>query len=176
MTTAESNMPLTASRAHNESPPQTVSPSDELKNAQSRYLAGEPRGRVFRDLVVNSIAQSRRNSRPSILDIGCGHGFMGDTSLQHSIISQGAHAVGIEPDAEIEVSQVFTEVHRTTFELAPLASGSIDVAYATFVLEHVSDPARFWGKLYECLAPGGVFWGFTVDARHPFCFASQTMQ
>ncbi len=50
--------------------------------------------------------------------------------------------------------------------------GSIDVAFAVMVLEHLADPARFWGKLWEVLRPRGVFWGLTIDARHWFCHAS----
>jgi hypothetical protein len=36
------------------------------------------------------------------------------------------------------------------------------------VLEHLRTPQTFWDKLFEVLADGGVFWGLTVDARHPF--------
>jgi len=44
------------------------------------------------------------------------------------------------------------------------------------VLEHVASPERFFGKLHDALAPGGVFWGFTVDRRHYFSCASRIME
>jgi hypothetical protein len=43
------------------------------------------------------------------------------------------------------------------------------VAYAIMVLEHLAEPQRFWDKVSAVLAPGGVFWGLTVDSRHWFC-------
>ena len=60
----------------------------------------------------------------------------------------------------------FAEVHRCTLEEWPLAAGSIDLAYAVMVLEHLSRPQPFWDKLFDVLADGGIFWGLTVDARH----------
>jgi len=41
------------------------------------------------------------------------------------------------------------------------------------VLEHLENPQVFWDKVYKILRPGGVFWGFTADARHWFVSASQ---
>ena len=40
------------------------------------------------------------------------------------------------------------------------------------VLEHLADPRTFFEKVHTVLRPQGVFWGFTVDARHPFVTAS----
>jgi len=40
------------------------------------------------------------------------------------------------------------------------------------VLEHFAEPQIFWDKVYNVLRDGGVFWGFTVDARHGFVAAS----
>ena len=49
---------------------------------------------------------------------------------------------------------------------------AVHVAYSAFVLEHLPRPFRFWRALHNCLVQGGVFWGFTVDSRHPFAAAS----
>ena len=83
--------------------------------------------------------------------------------------------IGVEPDPAIAVPEYFDEIHPCLFEHAESAPGSVDVAYSSFVLEHVECPKRFWEKLRTCLAPGGVFWGFTVDARHPFAMSSTLM-
>ena len=40
------------------------------------------------------------------------------------------------------------------------------------VLEHLREPQSFFDKLCTVLAPGGIFWAFTMDARHWFCPAS----
>ena len=146
------------------------SPALELSAALARYREGESRKTIFRDLVRGSIRKCADG--PSVLDIGCGHGFDGDADLQRSIADEAARFIGIEPDPDIVAPDYFTEVHHSTFEDAALQPGSVDVAYSAFVLEHVERPLFFWRKLSECLAPGGVFWGFTVDARHLFSLAS----
>jgi hypothetical protein len=40
------------------------------------------------------------------------------------------------------------------------------------VLEHFENPQIFWNKILNVLKKDGVFWGFTVDARHWFVFVS----
>jgi len=121
-------------------------------------------------MVLNAIADAP--SCPRVLDIGCGLGFDDDLRLQTSIAAAAGAYVGVEPDPEIPLAPYFEETHRCYFEDAPLAPNSFQVAFAVMVLEHLTDPARFWSKVHEVLAPGGVFLGFTMDARHPFCRAS----
>jgi SAM-dependent methyltransferase len=104
---------------------------------------------------------------PAILDIGCGSGFDDDLKLQQRIIAAAGQYVGVDPDAGEGM-----HFHRTLFENAPLPPDSIDLAFAVMVLEHIADPALFWQKLYSVLRDGGIFWGFTVDARHWFRQAS----
>jgi SAM-dependent methyltransferase len=113
-----------------------------------------------------------RRPLPTIVDIGCGGGLDGDEPLQRSFANGAGRFIGIEPDSEIQLGDYFTETHRSSFEEAPLAAGSVDVAYAVMVLEHLTHPRRFWEKLHEVLANGGVFWGMTVDARHVFSWLS----
>jgi SAM-dependent methyltransferase len=135
-----------------------------------RYQAGEWRAPIFRDLVLNEIANVPGPAR--VLDIGCGRGFDDDFKLQASIAQASGTYVGIEPDETVELPPLYQEEYRCCFEDAPLPAASIDVAFAVMVLEHLSDPARFWNKLAEVLCEGGVFLGFTMDARHWFCTAS----
>jgi len=143
----------------------------ELSEALRRYRGGEPRGVIFRDLVLGSVRTFSPDS-VTILDIGCGHGFDGNADLQRSIADRAARFIGVEPDRRIVPPPYFTEVHQCTLEHAVIAPGSVDVAYSTFVLEHVQYPDLFWAQLNKVLRSRGIFWGFTVDARHPFCLAS----
>lgn len=152
------------------SPPQQM--TDWKNDVTRRYHSGEWRGTIFRDLISNSI----QNQGDRVLDIGCGHGFDDDAGLQRSIAELTSHYVGIEPDSEIKVPDYFDEVHHSVLEDAPLEKHVIDVAYSMFVLEHIEDAGRFWQKVDDVLAPGGVFWGFTVDGRHPFRVASDAME
>ena len=135
-----------------------------------RWRLGAYRAGFFRDLIL---ADARRlGPRPTLLDIGCGSGLDGDPAMQQSLADVAGRYIGIEPDLSMTVGPCFTEVHRCPLEDAPLATGSIDVAFAVFVIEHLRQPQDFWERLYELLGPGGVFWGFTIDRRHFFGLAS----
>lgn len=136
-----------------------------------RYRGGEWRDRIFRDLVAEEVRCL--GGGPTILDIGCGRGLDGSVPLQRSIADLAAHYIGIEPDPEIPLANHFSETHRTRFEEAPIRPGSIDLAFAVMVLEHLPSPLPFWEKLFESLRVGGTFWAMTVDGRHPFAQASR---
>jgi SAM-dependent methyltransferase len=136
-----------------------------------RFKRGEWRAPIFRDLILHD---ARLRRRPlTILDIGCGRGFDGDIRLQKSIAAEAGMYIGIEPDSEITIEPIFSAVYRCLFEDAPLGPTSIDLAFAVMVLEHIAEPKPFLERLANVLASGGIFWGFTMDARHYFTRVSQ---
>ena len=139
-----------------------------------RYRLGEWRARVVHDLIADDIRSKGRGS--SVLDIGCGDGFDADLPLQQSLAALSGRYIGVEPDANVELGQHFSKVHRCLFEQAPIEPASIDVAIAVMVLEHVQTPELFWRKVSEILKPGGVFWGMTVDGRSLFAKASYWLE
>jgi SAM-dependent methyltransferase len=124
-------------------------------------------------LILEDLDALPSGELPTVLDIGCGGGLMDVPLWQHQLASCVGRYVGIEPDPASVPAPVFTEVFNQTFETAPLESASIDLAYAAMVMEHVADPRAFFAQLARVLRPGGVFWGFTVDRRHYFSWASQ---
>jgi SAM-dependent methyltransferase len=135
-----------------------------------RYQGGEWRTPIFRDLLLQEL--HRLPSRPTLLDIGCGAGFDGDLEMQHELAGAAGEYLGIEPDPAVPLGAHFTRTWRCRFEEAPIPPASVDLAFAVMVLEHLTTPRQFWDRLWEVLRPGGIFWGFTVDARHWFCQAS----
>ena len=142
-----------------------------------RYTKGEWRAQIFHDMVLaDAEILKKQNGHLTILDIGCGGGFDGDAKLQHSIAEVAEQYIGIEPDEAIKLENIYSAIHRCIFENAPLAPESIDLAIAVMVLEHINNPKTFWDKLYSILKHGGIFWGFTVDARHFFVLASCFME
>lgn len=140
-----------------------------------RYQAGEWRAPIFHDAILQDIATIPHP--PKLLDIGCGQGF--DTLL-HLQTSLSTHAtggyIGIEPDKSIPLAPIFSEVYHCCFEDAPIQPESIDIAFAYMVLEHIQEPELFWNKIYEVLHQGGIFWAFTMDARHYFTKASMLFE
>jgi len=143
----------------------------DLDAARRRYLGGEWRTPIFRDLVLASIPPGA-----VVLDIGCGHGFDSSAEAQHDIARSAGRMLGVEPDNDMPTPEWFHAAHRCAFEDAPIEPDSVDVAYSAFVLEHIRDPEAFWSALHRCLRPGGEFWGFTVDSRSVFAVASNAME
>lgn len=137
-----------------------------------RYLHGEWRAPIFRDLIVADAKRMQQNERLVLLDIGCGCGFDNNAKLQDSLAKLAHQYVGVEPDIGIRLRDIFTTEYRCRFEDASIPSASVDIAFAVMVLEHFPEPQAFWDKIYDILRPDGVFWGFTVDARHWFVTAS----
>jgi len=135
-----------------------------------RWERGDYRASFFRDMVLADVR--RLGPRPSLLDIGCGRGLDGEPALQRSLAEWAGRYVGIEPDAAASVADCFAQIYRCPLEDAPLEPASIHVAMAVFVIEHVRCPRPFFGRIYEVLVEGGVFWGFTIDLRHGFALAS----
>jgi SAM-dependent methyltransferase len=139
---------------------------DGWRTWRSRLNGQEWRTPVFFEIVSGEIRARSGATRPTVLDIGCGCGFDGEARFQEALAAQAARFIGIEPDLNIHPPKIFSEVFRTLLEDAPIARGSVDVAYAIMVLEHVADPVRFWSRLYDILAPGGVFVAFSVNGAH----------
>jgi SAM-dependent methyltransferase len=135
-----------------------------------RWCQGAYRASFFRDMILTDVR--RLGPEPALLDIGCGRGFDGEPGLRRSLAELAGQYVGIEPDASIPVLDGCTQVHRCPLEDAPLAPATIDVAFAVFVIEHLRRPQAFFDKVFEILADGGVFWGFTIDLRHFFALVS----
>ena len=142
-----------------------------------RYAEGSWRAPIFRDLVLEEArALHESGVSPVMLDIGCGKGFDDDPELQRSLALASGSYLGVEPDPDIPLADLFSRAWRCPFEEADVAPESVHIAFAVMVLEHIENPRIFWNCLHAALKPGGVFWGFTVDARHPFVFASRWMQ
>ncbi len=110
--------------------------------------------------------------RPTLLDIGCGNGFDGSLEIQQELAQHADTYLGVEPDPSVALGPHIDHAYRCLFEDAPIPPQSVDLAFAVMVLEHLPRPQLFWDRLRDVLRPGGVFWGFTVDARHWFCLAS----
>jgi SAM-dependent methyltransferase len=155
-----------------------MSSSDEankaVEHALKLYRQGRWRAPLFCDLVLADVKKYCGEAR--VLDVGCGGGFDGSDALQYNISLESRFYCGVEPDKNIDQSRCFHDFYGCGLEEAPITEASFDVAYSAFVLEHLNEPQIFWDKLHCVLSPGGVFWGFTMDRRHYFSWASMLLQ
>ncbi|MFI5341334.1 MAG: class I SAM-dependent methyltransferase [Candidatus Methylomirabilales bacterium] len=93
--------------------------------------------------------------RGRILDVGCGLGFFLDSARQH-----GYECVGIDTSVgatrfareDLHLDVVTGDFLAANFEPA----NPFDAITMNHVLEHISSPIRFLGKVRRLLRPGGV--------------------
>ena len=114
--------------------------------------------------------------KPTVLDVGCGHGIAGSISLQSEIARAANQMWGCEPDTSIQCGNYFHQVFPNTLEGSTIPPNSVHVAYSFFVIEHIAEPAGFFNKIHECLVEGGIFLGVTDHRWSFFSTMSQIME
>jgi ubiquinone/menaquinone biosynthesis C-methylase UbiE len=108
------------------------------------------------DLPVRAaFARAHVHSGDRVLDLGCGQG-----DLTAVLAEAGAHPRGVEI-AEAAVRRARRRHPQLRFELAPidgplpLQDNTFDVVWASEVIEHVADTARWLSEVRRVLVPGG---------------------
>jgi len=106
----------------------------------------------------------------SVLDIGCGGGF-----LSNYLACQGHRVTGLDESAEAlgvaasrDVTGAVRYAQGDALDL-PFESASFDVVCAMDFLEHVEDPERAIGEAARVLRPGGLFYFHTFN-RNPLAW------
>ncbi|MCL2769049.1 MAG: class I SAM-dependent methyltransferase [Solirubrobacterales bacterium] len=109
-----------------------------------------------RRLAVDTV---RAHGAPSVLDVGCGSGRIGEFVLD----AGAARYVGIDfsqPMIELARARLGRFAGRDTtlmlddFLTAPI-EGSFDVILALGLFDYLPQPERFTGRMFELCAPGG---------------------
>lgn len=128
-----------------------------------------PRGRAFLRMVLERLAERwpPPGTGPALV-IGCGAG-----SAMLELARTHARVVGVDPDlGDLILARKAAEeqglAHRITLvqgcaQALPLAAGSVDLAIAEDVLEHVIDLDGTMAELGRVLAAGGQFAGNCVN-------------
>ena len=102
----------------------------------------------------------------SLLDIGCGGGF-----LTESMSRLGIHCVGIDNSKQsidvatqhAQASNLPIKYLHTAGEHIPLPDASFDMVSCCDVLEHVSKPGHIIAEAFRLLKPGGTFLYDTIN-------------
>jgi SAM-dependent methyltransferase len=81
------------------------------------------------------------------------------TRVRHA----GGNVLGVDV-ADCRNNPYLTEFHRILSDGTwPVSNGCVDVIFSDWVLEHVTDPARFLGECGRVLRPGGVLVARTLQ-------------
>lgn len=125
-----------------------------------------PATEVYAELVQQQLRPSSR-----ILDIGCGRGGLVE-QLHHPL----RQTVGLDPDWQSlwEHRLALPRVAAVSHAL-PFTAGAFDLAFASWVLEHLAVPASTFAAVSRALKPGGVFVFITPNGRHPLALLNRLL-
>jgi 2-polyprenyl-3-methyl-5-hydroxy-6-metoxy-1,4-benzoquinol methylase len=108
------------------------------------------------DLLLRAaFAQDNVQAGERVLDLGCGEG-----DLTAVLARAGARTLGVDV-AEAALARARRRHPELSFERVPiddplpLADGAFDVVWASEVIEHVADTARWLSEVRRVLAPRG---------------------
>lgn len=127
---------------------------DQYRRARPGW---EPATEVYEGLIRGAL-----RSGCHVLDIGCGRG---------GVLEQVGGGVdfpfGIDPDGISLVEHRLPELPRAVAlaDALPFKAATFDAILCSWVLEHVTNPARVFSEAARCLQPGGVFIFLTPNAR-----------
>lgn len=143
---------------------------DRQNEWRERYRAAHPGWRPATEIYADVVRQALTPAA-SVLDIGCGRGGLVE-QLDHSL----DQVVGIDPDwlSLHEHRLALPRVAAFSDDL-PFAPESFDVAFASWVLEHLARPFYTFTAVARVLKPGGVFLFITPNGRHPLALLNKTV-
>ena len=98
----------------------------------------------------------RAHLRPgmTVLDLGCGRG-----GVLEQLGAAVERPIGLDPDFASLREHRLPDLPRAVAlaDALPLRAGCVDLVLASWVLEHVTNPARVFGEIGRALRPGGAF-------------------
>ena len=143
---------------------------DKQNEWRERYRMMHPDWQPATELYANLVRQ-QLTPAARVLDIGCGRGGLVE-QLNHPL----AQVVGIDPDWQSLREHRLNLTSAVAFsDDLPFAPESFDVAFASWVLEHLARPFLTFQSVTRVLKPGGVFVFITPNGRHPLALLNQTM-
>jgi SAM-dependent methyltransferase len=120
-----------------------VDPSAYYRGNATYIEREDPRLRAIVDIV-------RRLAPQSVLDVGCGTGF-----LTAQLAATGARTVGMDVLADVR-PDTWTYLMGDVLRGLPVDDGAVQCVVAGEIIEHVPDPDLFVREAHRVLAPGGT--------------------
>lgn len=120
---------------------------------RARYARQRPGWQPATDCYAALIRSLLRPGQ-RVLDVGCGRG-----GVLEQIGAVVEFPLGIDPDHTSLVEHRLPDLPRVTAtaDAIPLVAASVDMVVCSWVLEHLTDPARVFAEITRVLRPGGVF-------------------
>lgn len=97
-----------------------------------------------------------------VLDLGAGAGIIEQLRFRGAV----AEVVGVDPDERVLQNPHLDRAAVGVGEDLPLEDGSVDLAFANNVLEHLADPSCVLAEIERVLKPGGRFVAKTPNRTH----------
>lgn len=143
---------------------------DKQNAWREQYRASHPGWRPATELYA-VLVQQNLTPTAQVLDIGCGRGGLVE-QLNHPL----AQVVGIDPDwLSLHEHRLALPRAAAFSDALPFAPNTFDVAFASWVLEHLARPLLTFQSIARVLKPGGAFVFITPNGRHPLALLNKTL-
>jgi SAM-dependent methyltransferase len=112
------------------------------------------------------------------LDVGCGRGAQVDDPVRirrelRTMRGRCARVIGIDVDPRAASNPTLDEFRPIEGGRWPVDDAAVDLLLADFVLEHITDPSRFFAEAARVLRPGGHICLRTVNVHSYLGVASR---
>lgn len=129
----------------------------------------------YHQTIVSELADLENQSEVcrTVLDVGSGRGLIAPFAWeQHPSVQR----IGLDPDASAATNPSLQEFRLLEIgQPWPVANGSVDLALARYVLEHLENGDEFFAELNRVLKPGGRFVFLTPNRHHPSMLIAQLL-
>jgi SAM-dependent methyltransferase len=143
---------------------------DEQNRLRETYRAEHPGWQPATE-VYAALVRFYLQPESRVLDLGCGRGGLVE-QLDHPLSAM----VGIDPDlASLREHRLPLPRVQATSAFLPLLRHTIDLAFASWLLEHLPQPGRDFAELARVLRPGGAFVFVTPNRRHPLALLNRLL-
>ncbi len=140
---------------------------NELRERYRQKRPGwRPATEIYADLVRAHLQPKSR-----LLDLGCGRGGLVE-QLRHPL----SQVMGVDPDlASLREHRLPLPRAQAFSHQLPFAADTFDLVFASWLLEHLSQPGQDFREVARVLRPGGAFVFITPNRRHPLSLFNQLL-